>query len=315
MFNFQSQHFKCTLLSSCEESKVYSYPNKTISGDKQCEPESFKRRKCLPGCQPQAPYCHGRCVYGGRACFFSPCSRSPYREESGDTCSQLVIQATEEDCEEPCSNDLGTESAANQCQACLETNLIGVNASQCLELSGAKCWFCTKPISQKLELCAENSGTAMDKIQCVQEEQVSGCRQCVCTLLCYWAPGGDLCKACLHQPELATLFLNHDKCGPGWVYSEETSKPKCYKAITELKSWTSALRYCELSGGRLAEPKTTSMVHTVLEAINLQSTPGKYWLGGKEKKQGNKFKWVRANSAVNDDNWADGFPLTGFLCC
>ena len=114
MFNFQSQHFNCSLLSSCEERKVYSYPDKTVSGGRDCQPESFKRRKCLPGCSNRAPYCHGRCVYGGRGCFFAPCSRSPYREDSGDTCSQYVMEAVQDGCKQYCTH-VDTDTDAMFC--------------------------------------------------------------------------------------------------------------------------------------------------------------------------------------------------------
>ena len=146
VYNFLSSKFLCTLLSSCEERRTYTYPDKTVSGDKSCQPESLKRRKCLPGCSNYAPYCHGRCVYGGRGCFFAPCSRSPYREDSGDTCSQYVMEAVQTGCREFCSN-VDTDTEVLLCNVCLQGNLDGRNATQCLEMSGAPCWTSTSQVA------------------------------------------------------------------------------------------------------------------------------------------------------------------------
>ena len=147
VFNYLSELFKCTLLSSCEERRTYTYPDKTVSGDKSCQPESLKRRKCLPGCSNYAPYCHGRCVYGGRGCFFAPCSRNPYREDSGDTCSQYVMEAVQDGCKQFCGN-IETDTEEIYCSICLQGNLDGRNATQCLEMSGAPCWTSTSQVAE-----------------------------------------------------------------------------------------------------------------------------------------------------------------------
>ena len=82
VYNFHFGYFNCTLLSSCDERKVYAYPNKTSSGEKVCDidSDSEKRRKCQPACKAHAPFCHGRCLFFGRACLFAPCSASPFRK-------------------------------------------------------------------------------------------------------------------------------------------------------------------------------------------------------------------------------------------
>ena len=89
---------------------------------------------------------------------------------------------------------------------------------------------------------------------------------------------------------------------------------KCYKAFPNLKPWRSAERFCLHGGGSLAEPKSTSIVFSVLEAINLQSSPGKYWIGGKRSESNNNFVWASDDSTVGDAHWAEGFPELGSGC-
>ena len=316
VFNYLSELFKCTLLSSCEERRSYSYPDKTISGGKDCQPVSEKRRKCRPGCSNYAPYCHGRCVYGGRGCFFAPCSRSPYREDSGDTCSQYVMDAVENDCKQHCTN-VETDTEEMFCKICLEGNLGGRNASQCLEMSGAPCWTSTSQVAEKLGLCAQYCSTPLDTVQCVAQEVAPRSRSCVCTLLCYWSPTGDLCRSCLDQPQLAERFLHHEHCPQGWVYSQASSM--CFKSFNEVKPWKYAVRYCDYGGGRLGQAKNSSSLQIVLEAINLRAPAGEYWLGGKENVVGagisgwpNEYVWTGDRTLVDDDNWPTGYPALGF---
>ena len=71
--------FTCLLLSSCEPRTSLDYPTITNSGERTCLPDVFKRRKCK-GCPCHRPWCHGRCVFD-RACYFAPCSDSPYKED------------------------------------------------------------------------------------------------------------------------------------------------------------------------------------------------------------------------------------------
>ena len=75
--------FTCLLLSSCEPRTSLDYPTITNSGERTCLPDVFKRRKCK-GCPCHRPWCHGRCVFD-RACYFAPCSDSPYKEDSYQT--------------------------------------------------------------------------------------------------------------------------------------------------------------------------------------------------------------------------------------
>ena len=102
--NVPNRSFNCSLLSSCNPQHLgnTTYPIVTNSGSRICLPDPFKRRPCRPGCPAARRFCHGRCVAGGRGCFFAPCSRSPYREEAGSTCSQLAMEAEEEECQAEC---------------------------------------------------------------------------------------------------------------------------------------------------------------------------------------------------------------------
>ena len=57
------------------------------------------------------------------------------------------------------------------------------------------------------------------------------------------------------------------------------------------------------------EPKVDSSIQLALEAIDIQATSGKYWIGAKSE-GGASFTWIGDSSMVND-NWAFGFPVTG----
>ena len=230
-----SQIFDCSLLSSCHlQQNISSYPKLVNSGDRFCQPEAFKRRACRPFCPASKKFCHGRCVYPGHQtanrCLFSVCSKSPFREDGAALCSQLALEAAEEDCQGVCDN-IATDSEADQCQTCINQQLSDLESSHCLELSGSLCWGCIASVKNKLESCSQED--PMATIQCIQQDQAPKCRSCVCTLLCYMLPGGDLCTTCQHQPDLASLFLHNGKCDQGWVWSAASSQ--CYKAFSDLK--------------------------------------------------------------------------------
>ena len=101
----------------------------------------------------------------------------------------------------------------------------------------------------------------------------------------------------------------------------------------------------------MAQPKTTSSIQAVIEAVNLLGEGGLFWLGGQHQReitspvscgqhnaasctecpQGNgaswcngdcvwsgglcvldsNFLWVGDNSVVDSSNWAHGFPVSG----
>ena len=270
-------------MTSCRPlSSISAYPVVTNSGDRFCLPDPFKRRKCRPGCSSHAPYCHGRCVYGGRACFFHPCSRSPYREDGGFSCAQLAMEAGEEICLESCS-DLSSDNGSSDCQDCLLENLPG----QCQNLSGANCWKCSTPVFDEWKQCSQSLQNSNSIIDCIHQNLLPVCRSCICTLICYWDPHGDLCKVCLDQSAFSSLFVNHNHCDPGWVYS--STSLKCYKAFTKLKMWNYASRFCENGGGLLAQPKSNISRNIVLEAIHLQESQEKYWIGGYDLSAGGYF--------------------------
>ena len=155
-------------------------------------------------------------------------------------------------------------------------------------------------------------------MQCVGQEVTPRSRSCVCTLLCYWSPGGDLCNACTEQSQLASLFLHHHHCPQGWVYSEASSS--CFRSYNQTKPWSRAARFCEDGGGRLAQPSSNSSIQTVLESINMVATVGQYWLGAREMENlgtgvggWGAYYWTRDNSTVDNGNWATGYPLLGIV--
>ena len=58
----RTEERRCTLMSTCEKTRVAPSPILTSSGSKDCIPEADKRRKCIPGCPEERPYCHGRYI-------------------------------------------------------------------------------------------------------------------------------------------------------------------------------------------------------------------------------------------------------------
>merc|ERR1712155_289548 len=116
-------------------------------------------------------------------------------------------EAQEENCRTQCC-DLATEEGAVACQQCLEENI----PASCQDLSGAGCWSCGGPVLDKWRQCADSNLAAVDTINCITSDLLPSCRSCVCTLMCYWSPTDDLCRSCLDQPELASLFLHHQRC-------------------------------------------------------------------------------------------------------
>ena len=300
----QRRLFHCSLLSSCYQQHLgnTTFPIITNSGSRICLPDPFKRRPCSPACGTQRRFCHGRCVYGGSACLFGPCTASPYREGAGYTCSQLAMEAEEDECRGQCG-DISTGAGAAACQQCL-TNIIDPS---CQLLSGADCWYCGGSILEKWRQCSSSDLSSVAMIDCISQAIVPSCRSCICTLFCYWSPTGDLCKSCLDQPQLASLFLHHQHCPQGWVYSEASSS--CLKTFNQEKPWSFAKSFCENGGGALAQPKTTSTIQAVLEAVNLLGAGGLHWLGGQQS--GEDFLWVGDNSVVDSSNWAQGFPVSG----
>ena len=61
----------------------------------------------------------------------------------------------------------------------------------------------------------------------------------------------------------------------------------------------------------MAQPKTDSSMHNVLEAINLLSVTGMYWVGGEQS--GNDWVWGDDDSTVGNSHWAPGYPKLGLL--
>ena len=193
------------MLTSCEKKEVAPFPVLTSSGGRDCLPEPYKRRKCLPACSRARPYCHGRCVSGGRGCFFHPCASSPYRTSSSETCTQLAFEAEEGECQRACHY-----SGPEVCQQCLEENL----PTQCGELSAAPCWHCSLPVYEKLASCRVSKPPpypSIEVVECVRSKQQAECESCVCTLICYWEAGNAECKACLGDVQAAELWLDNQR--------------------------------------------------------------------------------------------------------
>ena len=287
------------MLASCEKKEVAPFPVLTSSGGRDCLPEPYKRRKCLPACSRARPYCHGRCVSGGRGCFFHPCASSPYRTSSSETCTQLAFEAEEGECQRACHY-----SGPEVCQQCLEENL----PSQCGELSAAPCWHCSSPILQESARCEIVHQNPLDVVKCIKTKQViAGCGSCVCSLICYWWPGGPQCRACLEEEQAAELFIDHDKCQQGWILSKEDRR--CFKAFSSVQNWTQAEISCGDEGGILAEPTSFSSIFTIIEALNIHGVKGESWIGGQKRGDADEdFQWSVNNSTIDSANWALEYP-------
>ena len=308
--------FTCSLLYGCDNpsSSSADYPMVTNSGTRLCQPEPFKRRPCS-ACPSQRKFCHGRCPYNnspGAKCLFGTCSASPYRENAGATCSQMAMDTEENECSGQCED---ISNNADTCQTCIVDNI----DPSCQDVSGAACWYCGGSVLAMWRQCFSSDLSSVAMIDCISRAIVPSCSTCVCTLLCYWSPTDDLCTSCLDQPQLASLFLHHQHCPQGWVYSEASET--CYKSYNELKPWSRALIFCENGGGRLAQPTSSASIHTVLESINIISTAGMYWLGAKQMNMGNGVGgwqvgeniWIGDFSKVDNGNWAPGYPLSGLV--
>ena len=304
-----TRNLTCSLLSSCPKHSLAATAA-TRSGHRDClrsELEvttSTRRWRCEPACRGHAPFCHGRCVFGGRACFFHPCSRSPYRVSALETCSQLAYETSKEECMTSCAA-VDTHYGAVGCQTCLEGHL----PDPCRELSGSSCWYCIRPVILDVFECQLQYQDSVDVLKCIKEHSsVPQCVNCTCTLLCYYMdPQGPLCKACQEDPVAATLFIHHELCPQGWTFSGDG---KCFKAHSSKLSWSRALDSCKSTGGILAEPKTEDSIRSVVEAINLESVEGQFgcWIGATRTDEDSTFVWTQDNSPVETENWAPGFP-------
>ena len=221
-----TEETKCSLLPTCEKTDVAPHPWLTTSGSQDCEPEQFLRRACTPACPAHKSFCLGRCVFS-RACFFGPCSSTPYRTLSNATnsCTEYALEAEEGKCNSFCNSFF----LRHDCQRCIEDELKNNNAEHCTELSGNSCWHCSAPIIDRIYRCDIQHDDAIEQIKCIQskiEPIIEECTACVCTLLCYWEPEGPKCQTCLENSQAAELFVDQDKCQQGWIRSKEDGK--CY---------------------------------------------------------------------------------------
>ena len=140
------------------------------------------------------------------------------------------------------------------------------------------------------------------------QSQQSGCRSCVCSLLCYWSAGGDLCRACLDTEDLATFFVNYQHCPQGWTWSEDASK--CYRGFSEKKIWYDAYQACKDGGGRLVVAKTNSSISNMIEAMNIAQADGQYWINARKNLDSGEYVWGN-NTAIDNYSWAPEFPSQG----
>ena len=135
--------FTCTLLYSCSpRSTAADYPTVTNSGDRFCLPDPFKRRPCS-ACTAPKRFCHGRCVQNNQpwaACLFGVCSCSPYKETPGSTCSQLAMEAQEEECSGQCQDISTSHSHARIVSLPPLMNLANSSAEQLVGIVEDPSW-------------------------------------------------------------------------------------------------------------------------------------------------------------------------------
>ena len=144
----------------------------------------------------------------------------------------------------------------------------------------------------------------MEVVECVKRNQFDGCKSCVCTMICFFEPGGAECRACLEEDKAADLFLDHDKCEQGWVLSKEDNT--CFKPFKEERTWAEANISCSEESSILAEPTSPTSLYTVIEALNVHGIVGESWIGGKKNDNEDKFSWNVNKSKIA--NWAPQFP-------
>ena len=299
--------YTCLLLYDCVPTQNTDNSKVVKSGERTCQPDEEKRGKCEPACCPNAPFCHGRCVFGGRACMFHPCSQSPHREDVGISCSQFALEAGDAGgkCHAPCAQ-VTSDTEADTCQECLENTI----HSHCQDLSGQSCWHCSQRIMDSLLTCTQKS--SVENINCINinQELTERCQACTCTLLCYWIPGGELCKACLEDPQLTKLSVNSDHCPQGWTWVE--AETKCVKSFSAKRPWFHASLACQAGGGKLATAKTLQTIQPLIEAINLLAgETGEFWVGGRKNTDGDDYVWGDGTPVSIDDAWDDGYPESG----
>ena len=116
---------KCIQLLLCYSYHECCFINGLFNKIIQC-PFLYLYPIIMPG--SRTPYCHGRCVFGGRKCFFHPCSPSPYRTSSAETCTKIAFEIEDDQCQRACHYH-----GHIKCQECIEENL----PNQCSELSGS----------------------------------------------------------------------------------------------------------------------------------------------------------------------------------
>ena len=325
-----SQNFTCSLLDRCDKKEVPSYPVLTYSGSRDCEVEPYRRRKCTPACKNSRPFCKGRCVYPRSAmarCFFGPCSDNPFFSSGSKDCTDLAFEAEEGACKDSCRIfnvyhtvlQLFGENSATNCQNCLVDSL----PDQCNELSGSECWFCSTQVLLAHTRCSVVDKEATDVLKCVEEDVASvGCTKCICTLICYRAPGTPECQACLKKPMAKSFFNNHLQCPQSWVWSQKNRK--CYKAINTMKNWTDAVNGCTNEEATLTEPRSYEALSAMLESINLNlgKLRKEVWVGGRKAEDEDNFQWTHHNTSTNNidtttvdvditSNWALQFPNKG----
>ena len=148
----------------------------------------------------------------------------------------------------------------------------------------------------------------MEVVECVKRNQFDGCKSCVCTMICFFEPGGAECRACLEEDKAADLFLDHSKCEQGWILSKEDNT--CIKPFKEERTWAEANISCSDEGSILAEPTSRTSLYTVIEALNIHGTGGEAesWIGGKKNDFEDDFSWNVNKSKISEKAWAPQFP-------
>ena len=99
-------------------------------------------------------------------------------------------------------------------------------------------------------------------------------------------------------------------CDDGW----KSIHGKCYKVVTETKSWEEAKNYCKDLNGKLAEPQNRSENELLYDY--LQSESGSYpppqgppaWIGINDINSEGKFVFDSNNNEVPYEYWQSGEP-------
>ena len=97
----------------------------------------------------------------------------------------------------------------------------------------------------------------------------------------------------------------------GWEYLNG----KCYKLITEQKSWQEAKEHCQTLNSKLAEPQSpceSDLLHYFFQITRPKDITENYaWIGINDIKTENTFVFSSNDQSLSYEHWIAGEPNNG----